>query len=50
MLTRGMLAVIFFNCLSTTRADFFVVDLRTLPGPKWPGQIVDAGFFDENWK
>ena len=30
--------------------DWAVVDLRTPPGPKWPGQIVDAGFFDENWK
>lgn len=30
--------------------DWAIVDLRTPPGPKWPGQIVDAGFFDENWK
>ena len=30
--------------------DWAVVDLRTPAGPKWPGQIVDAGFFDENWK
>ncbi len=30
--------------------DWAVVDLRTPPGPKWPGQIVDAGFFDESWK
>lgn len=30
--------------------DWAVVDLRTPPGAKWPGQIVDAGFFDENWK
>jgi dienelactone hydrolase len=30
--------------------DWAVVDLRTPPGPKWPGKIVDAGFFDENWK
>jgi pimeloyl-ACP methyl ester carboxylesterase len=30
--------------------DWALVDLRTPPGPKWPGKIVDAGFFDENWK
>ena len=30
--------------------DWAIVDLRTPPGPKWPGQIVDAGFFDETWK
>jgi pimeloyl-ACP methyl ester carboxylesterase len=30
--------------------DWAVVDLRTPPGPKWPGKIVDAGFFDENWQ
>jgi hypothetical protein len=30
--------------------DWAIVDLRTPPGPKWPGKIVDAGFFDEAWK
>jgi dienelactone hydrolase len=30
--------------------DWAIVDLRTPPGPKWPGKIVDAGFFDEEWK
>lgn len=30
--------------------DWAVVDLRTPPGPRWPGKIVDAGFFDEAWK
>jgi hypothetical protein len=30
--------------------DWAVVDLRTPPGPKWPGLVVDAGFFDENWR
>ncbi len=29
--------------------DWALVDLRTPPGPKWPGKIVDAGFFDETW-
>jgi hypothetical protein len=24
--------------------------LETPRGPKWPGRIVDAGFFDEDWK
>ena len=30
--------------------DWAVVDFRTPPGPRWPGKIVDAGFFDESWK
>ena len=30
--------------------DWALVDLRMPPGPKWPGKIVEAGFFDETWK
>ena len=30
--------------------DWAIVDLRTPPGPRWPGKVVDAGFFDESWK
>jgi pimeloyl-ACP methyl ester carboxylesterase len=30
--------------------DWALVDLRMPPGPKWPGKIVEAGFFDEEWK
>ena len=30
--------------------DFAIVDLREPPGPRWPGKIVDAGFFDAMWK
>ena len=30
--------------------DWAIVDLRTPPGPRWPGKIVEAGFFDEEWK
>lgn len=26
------------------------IDLSEKPGPNRPGKIVDAGFFDENWK
>jgi hypothetical protein len=33
-----------------TLPDWAVVDLRTPPGPRWPGQIVAAGFFDEQWR
>jgi hypothetical protein len=29
--------------------DWAIVDLRTPPGPKWPGLVVDADFFDEHW-
>jgi poly(3-hydroxybutyrate) depolymerase len=30
--------------------DWAVVDLNTPPGPRWPGKIVAAGFFDEEWQ
>ncbi len=30
--------------------DWAIVDLKTPPGPKWPGLMVDAGFFDSDWK
>ncbi len=30
--------------------DWAVVDLRTPPNALWPGKIVEAGFFDENWQ
>ncbi|MHA3775010.1 prolyl oligopeptidase family serine peptidase [Verrucomicrobiota bacterium sgz303538] len=30
--------------------DWAVVDLRTPPGPVWPGEVVDAGFFNEDWR
>ena len=39
------------NALQTPKLpDWAVVDLRTPPGPRWPGKIVDAGFFNEEWK
>jgi hypothetical protein len=30
--------------------DWAIVDLDTPPGPDWPGKILQAGFFDEQWK
>src|SRR5206468_3885917 len=30
--------------------DWAIIDLRTPPGPRWPGGIADAGFFDEQWR
>jgi hypothetical protein len=30
--------------------DYAVVDLTTPPGPRWPGKILAAGFFDEQWR
>ena len=30
--------------------DFAVIDLREPPGPRWPGTMVEAGFFDEAWQ
>jgi dienelactone hydrolase len=39
------------NALQTPKLpDWAIVDLRTPPGPRWPGKIVDAGFFDEQWR
>lgn len=39
------------NALQTSKLpDWTIVDLRTPPGPRWPGKIVTAGFFDEYWK
>lgn len=39
------------NSLQTPKLpDFAIVDLREPPGPRWPGKIVDTGFFDETWK
>jgi hypothetical protein len=29
--------------------DWAMVDLNTAPDGKWPGQILNAGFFDERW-
>ena len=30
--------------------DWAVIDLRTPPDAHWPGAVVDAGFFDEQWR
>ena len=30
--------------------DYAVVDTTTPPGPRYPGKIVEAGFFNEDWK
>ena len=39
------------NSLQTPKLpDYAIVDLREPAGPRWPGKIVDAGFFDEAWK
>ncbi len=39
------------NSLQTPKLpDYAIVDLREAPGPRWPGKIVTAGFFDEQWK
>jgi dienelactone hydrolase len=38
------------NALQTPKLpDWAVIDLRTAPGPRWPGKVVSAGFFDESW-
>lgn len=39
------------NALQTPKIpDWAIVDLRTPPNWRWPGKIVAAGFFDEDWK
>lgn len=39
------------NALQTPKLpDWAIIDLRTPPGPRWPGKVVDAGFFNEEWK
>jgi len=39
------------NALQTPKLpDWSIIDLRTPPGPRWPGKVVEAGFFDETWK
>jgi len=39
------------NALQTPKLpDWAIVDLRTAPGPRWPGKIAAAGFFDESWR
>lgn len=30
--------------------DWAVVNLKTPPGPEWPGLVLDAGFFNERWQ
>jgi hypothetical protein len=30
--------------------DWAVIDLNTPPNAIWPGKVVDANFFDEQWK
>ncbi len=39
------------NALQTPKLpDWAIVDLTTSADSRWPGKIVDAGFFDEAWK
>ncbi|MBL9187205.1 MAG: prolyl oligopeptidase family serine peptidase [Opitutaceae bacterium] len=39
------------NSLQTPKLpDYAIIDLREPAGPRWPGKIVDAGFFDAAWK
>jgi hypothetical protein len=39
------------NALQTPKLpDWAVIDLRMPPSLKWPGLVVDAGFFDERWQ
>jgi predicted peptidase len=30
--------------------DYAVIDISTPPGPRYPGKITAAGFFDEDWR
>jgi len=38
------------NSLQTPKLpDWALIDLNTPPSELWPGKVVDAGFFDEQW-
>ncbi|HQR09174.1 MAG TPA: prolyl oligopeptidase family serine peptidase [Gemmatales bacterium] len=30
--------------------DWAIVDITSRPSPKWPGKVIDAGFFGEHWQ
>ncbi len=30
--------------------DWAIVDVNTPPSSRWPGKVVDAGFFGERWE
>lgn len=30
--------------------DWAMIDINTAPDGKWPGKVIEAGFFDEDWK
>lgn len=30
--------------------DWAVIDISTPPNPRWPGKVVDAGFFNDRWE
>jgi hypothetical protein len=39
------------NALQTPKLpDWAIIDLDSEAGPRWPGKIAAAGFFDEHWK
>lgn len=39
------------NSLQTPKLpDWALIDVKTPPSEKWPGEVVDAGFFDERWQ
>ncbi|MDF2441412.1 MAG: hypothetical protein JWN98_2396, partial [Abditibacteriota bacterium] len=39
------------NALQTPKLpDWSVIDLREPAGPRWPGRVANAGFFNEDWK
>lgn len=39
------------NALQTPKLpDYAIIDLREAPGPRWPGKVVAAGFFDRFWR
>ena len=39
------------NALQTPKLpDYAIIDLREPAGPRWPGRIAEAGFFDAAWQ
>jgi hypothetical protein len=39
------------NALQTPKLpDWAIIDLDVPPGPRWPGGVLEAGFFNEQWR
>ena len=49
-LVRAILSVALFELEDARTPDYAVVDITTPPNARFPGKIVQAGFFGEKWE